>query len=146
MLRQLKPSRLQNIIHAITTHVVAPEVGTTIDDVLRPEYWAHIATKLRRGDIIIAMPDCGTFRLELTVIDTASLSANVRELHRWEWDAEADKSNAVTAAYEARWISVAADAKYGIFRLSDGVCVKRAIVDKTAAIREAANFQESRAA
>lgn len=50
-------------------HEVACEAGTPIEHLSRPQFWANIAQRLKPGDNIIAMPDCMSWRAELTVWD-----------------------------------------------------------------------------
>ncbi len=55
-----------------------PELA--VDDLLRPESWAHIAYKLRQHDEIIIVPQGAPYRAHLIVLDAGKNSARVRLL------------------------------------------------------------------
>lgn len=52
-------------------------MGTNPDDLLDESYWQHIATQLRPGDEIRAMPDNMAWELTLHVIGAGKLYAHV---------------------------------------------------------------------
>lgn len=45
-----------------------PEVGTPIEEVLKPEYWAHVAQKAKVGDIIEILPEDGAWFVQALVV------------------------------------------------------------------------------
>jgi hypothetical protein len=50
---------------------VAP-AGTPIEHVLRPDYWAHVAHKLRPMDMIDVVPDDRSYYAKLLVVDVSN--------------------------------------------------------------------------
>lgn len=59
------------------THEAVPAAGTPLEDILRPEFWANVAQKLRLGDTILALPRDGKFYAELLVWDAGQNWAQV---------------------------------------------------------------------
>lgn len=56
---------------------VAAEYGTTLDDIKKPEYWAHVAKNLKPGDEISVLADDMTFKVNLDVLDASRTGAKV---------------------------------------------------------------------
>lgn len=54
-----------------------PEFETPMDAMLDPAYWAHVSAKLRRGDIINALPDDNSYFAQFLVVDVGKLYAKV---------------------------------------------------------------------
>ena len=50
-----------------TVWYATPEPGTTIKDVLKPGFWTHVSSKLRKGDRIEVVPTDGEWFVELYV-------------------------------------------------------------------------------
>jgi len=46
-----------------------PPEGTTLADILNPDFWAHVARQFRQGDLIEVYPKDGTFYAELFVAE-----------------------------------------------------------------------------
>lgn len=73
---------VQQAEFARTVWVIKPEPGTTLEDLLQPETWAHIAKTLRPGDRIEVMPAGGEWFAELQVRSSANTEARVSLLRR----------------------------------------------------------------
>lgn len=74
-----KPAEFQRAIFAVT-----PEVGTPIEALLEPKYWAHVSMHFRPGCHIEVYPPDGSYYAELLVQDCGSLWAKVALIHRIE--------------------------------------------------------------
>jgi hypothetical protein len=75
------------------TWQVTPVRGVKLEDLLNPEYWAHIAYRFRAGDRIIAIPPDRSYFVELFVLAASKNWAKVvlmREVILIE-DSEDDK-------------------------------------------------------
>ncbi len=97
-------------------HSVRPEAGTAYEDLFNPAYFAHIAAKLRAGDIVEARPAEGSYYAELYVWAVGPGWAQVSELTKIQRpagvaDASANKGFAVDF--------VEGTSKHRIIRLSD---------------------------
>ncbi len=78
----LMPSKFREASFANRQWCCTPEAGVSIEEILKPEYWAHVSAKMITGDTIRAIPEDMAFFLELLVIDTSKQWAKVKEIHR----------------------------------------------------------------
>lgn len=77
-------ARLKEAEYERKVYVVNAEHGTTINDVLEPAYWAHVAPKLRPYTRLEVRIDSGEWMLELLVLSCDRTWAKVAVLHRYE--------------------------------------------------------------
>lgn len=71
-----------------TVYVAQPEPGTTLDEMLKPEYWAHVAKDLKLpGTRIEVMPAGGEWFAELYVRSVGKQDAKVSVLRHVVFDA-----------------------------------------------------------
>ena len=78
-----------------------PPAGTKIEEMLVPEYWAHVARKLSPYDTIEVVPEDGSFYARLFVVNSAKLWA---KMHKLEYVELAVQNKAVsTDKYEAKF-------------------------------------------
>lgn len=61
-------------------HWCEPEMGTTLEEMLHPGYWAHYAPRLRPGDLIEVYPESKAWYATLLVQWTNRTAANVAPL------------------------------------------------------------------
>lgn len=90
MVAQLQAARLTPAENARIIYQAVPEHGTTIDDMLKPEYWAHVAAKLRPTYRIEANAEDGSFFAEFIVRDAGRTWAKVVLLRQKFFDDGAD--------------------------------------------------------
>lgn len=57
-----------------------PEFGTPPEALLDSAYWAHVSSKMRRGDIVYALAEDNSYFSELLVLDVGKLFAKVCQL------------------------------------------------------------------
>lgn len=76
----LRPARFGLAEHKINHFAVNADAGTTVEDIMRPEYWANVAQHLRPagGDEIVVICDDMSFRAHLWVVNAGHTFANVR--------------------------------------------------------------------
>ena len=84
------------------TWVVNAEHGTTINDVLEPAYWAHVAQKFRPYDRVEVRVDSGEWMLELLVLGCDRSWARMHVLHRHEL-AEVEPEMPAAAKHRVEW-------------------------------------------
>lgn len=101
-------------------HEVVPEAGTPFEHLLRQEYWANIAAKLRPGDNIIAFAEDGAWRAELIVWQVGQAWARVSG----EAVARPDFGAAPKAAEELFEISYTPHKKHRVIRIADRIELK----------------------
>lgn len=66
-----------------TRLIVLPE-GATLEDVLKPIFWAHVAKQMHRRDRLEVHAYNGTWAADLLVLDCADLMAKVAVLHKYD--------------------------------------------------------------
>lgn len=60
-------SQIQAAEFARVVWRAVPDAGTPLEDILKPEYWAHVARNLHLNDIIELTPEDGAYFGELLV-------------------------------------------------------------------------------
>lgn len=103
------------------SHVNLP-AGHTLEDVLVPAYWAHLAHKLQPGGRILVDAEDNSFSAQLKVLRRTDLAAVVTVEWRSESGAAADVRLASKAdAFRVHYVN--AQAKWRITRNSDGATI-----------------------
>lgn len=118
--RKLSGPRMKEESFVRTVYVATPEHGVTVEDLEKPEFWAHVAEQFKPGDLIHVYPEDGTFWAELLVQTTSRAAAQVRVLRNYELakvEALEDESE-----YEVKWAGPTA--KFRVIRKSDGEVMK----------------------
>jgi hypothetical protein len=69
---QFKPAEFCRTVYQVT-----PEPGTAAADLLKPEFWTHVAGKLRQGDRIEAVPADGVWFAEYYVKAANKIEAHL---------------------------------------------------------------------
>lgn len=100
--RSLLPSRFQQAEHARTVWRVVAEEGTTIEDVLKPQFWAHVAHTMARFDRIEVLADDETWFLDLIIRDCGRGFAKVAILAKTEFEASVEKATSIEG-FEIAW-------------------------------------------
>lgn len=129
----LNATRLQRAEHYFSHYAVALQGADTLEDALKPEFWAHVATKLRRGDMIRLMPEDDSFYAEALVQATGTGFAKVKLIHHVPLDEDGAAEDDDAPVY-VKWSGP--HSKFRIIRRSDGHVLKEGIADKAAALRE----------
>lgn len=117
----MKPTRLLPAQHEIVTYSHSPEYGVTLDAVMQPEYWAHVAHMLRPGYCVILTAADMSWRAELMVRAASRTEALMGLVSHAEFGAAADVAPD-NPDYEIKWRGPAR--KYSVLRRSDGAVVK----------------------
>jgi hypothetical protein len=124
---KLLPALLQRADHFRTHYVAAVPEGVTADDVQQPEFWAHVATKLRRMDMIEVLAEDESYYAELLVMDAGVGFAKVKMLRFVELEA-AGESTEANSAFKIEWKGIAK--KYSVIRKSDSVTLRDGFTKK----------------
>lgn len=92
----LMPARMSHAEFVRQDWVATAEEGTTIEDVLNPNYWSNMSAQMKPYDRIEVRVDTGEWLLELLVMNTDRNWASVVVLHQHDLqpeDAAADVPN-----------------------------------------------------
>jgi len=117
----LLESRMQLAEHRNNRHSVVTPEGTPWTEVLRPEFWAHVAWKLRAGDTVDVHTDDMRYFGELYVRDVGRQRALVEELAFRSFDRIEDETTA-PPTHEVRFKGP--QKKWCALRLDDGAVLK----------------------
>lgn len=82
---------------------VVPEVGTRLEEMLVPDYWEHVAQKLRPWDHIEVRADDGSFYAHLIVQRAERLLADVRPIQYCDLAVGAPSDGDVPTGYAVDW-------------------------------------------
>ncbi len=117
---QLHPSRFALAGHKRNLYFVTPAEGTTLDEVLQPVFWSHVAARLRPTDRVEVHAEDGSWFAELAVRDAGHLHATLVPLRVFEFD-EIER-HAASADHQVQWKGP--HHRWTVVRLSDGQFVK----------------------
>jgi hypothetical protein len=120
--------------HVLDYHVFAPE-GSAIEDLQKPEVWAHIAYKLAPMTQITATEKSGKWLALLYVVSCTKLSAQTEII--WYKEINANSNPSSNDVFEVVWINF--QEKYGVKRKSDGVLVARDLATSSEAAQVMSN-------
>lgn len=78
----LRPHLLKEAEYQRKVFYIQLEADTTLDDVLRPAFWAHVARRLKPRARIEVHPADGSWFAELIVLAASHISASVAVLNK----------------------------------------------------------------
>jgi hypothetical protein len=124
---QLVDSRFKPAKFIRQIYVAQPEYGVMLTDVLKSDYWRHVASHLRPGALIEVQPEGLTYFAQLIVIDSGTNWAKVKLLSFVDLlgeakapDQEPVKSETTAGAYTIK----RAGAWFQVIRTSDREVIK----------------------
>lgn len=130
---QLAVDRCKLEEHTTTRHSVTVEQGTLIEDLDRPDFWAHVGSKFRPFDIITVRTDDGVWWAEALVLTAARAYAKVKVL-RHEKLTTGDVEQTQEFILEGHTVKWRGDhLKYSVIRIKDGAVVRDKMETFTAA-------------
>ena len=130
--RSLIASRFQNAEHARTVWRVVAEEGTTLAEVCKPIFWAHVAHTMARFDKIEILADDETWYAELMVRDCGRGFASTVVLSHIEFDANEGDKPVSAEGFEIGWKGV--KRRFVVIREADRTLVKEELPTKAAAM------------
>lgn len=86
----LNPSRFTGYEFKNKVYKVDLPKDHLIEDIIKPEYWAHVARYLQPSDEIIAVCEANTYRLHLFVVNSGSTFVKVQVIAFTELSKEFD--------------------------------------------------------
>lgn len=116
---QVMPARMELAEQWRQDWVVNAEAGTTTDDVLKPDYWSHVAPRMRPYDHVEVRAEDGTWVMNLLVTGCDRNWARVVQVGDVIKLTTADvaQSQAVSGKYKVEWKGP--HHKHAVIRLSD---------------------------
>jgi hypothetical protein len=110
-------SQLKQAEFVRTSYAATPEHGVSVDDVLVPEFWAHVAKQFKVGDRIEVKPDGADWLAEFYVLKVDVHGVHLVLLNKYELVAS-NKAPAVANDDEYE-INFGGAAKWRVIRKSD---------------------------
>lgn len=117
---QLGPSRLRTAEFVRNVHVADAAEGTKVEDLERPEFWAHVASKLQPRDRIEVWTDDNAWMAEGVVLAATRTDALVKVLGAWDLNGHqvlTDRAELATKGYEVKFRGHFE--KWGVIRKTD---------------------------
>jgi hypothetical protein len=128
---KLLQNRIKQADFIRTVWSAQPEPGTTLDEMLLPEYWANVAKTLKKGDRIDVTSADGEWLAELLVRASADNSVTVSVLQKYVFSTP--EAPVVDDAFD---IKHRGGAKWSVLRKSD----KRVMVENLETRNEAESW------
>lgn len=134
--------------------VIINDIETTLDDILKPEYWVNVGGVLQGNGmhpfpIVELIWADGSRYVEVIVLAARNLYAKVKVLHDVNLSASGDKqaeAKEVGAAmengnYDIKWVSPAT--KFAVIRKSDGERLTEGLATKQEAQQWLSNLEKA---
>lgn len=99
----ITPNRVREASFMRNIFTATPEVGVSIDDVVRSEYWSHAARLFHPSDRIEVIPEDGAFFAELLVTNVDLNRVKVVELRRVILQEQVELQDGLADDYEVKW-------------------------------------------
>lgn len=128
----LHPSRKQLAAHNRQIWDVVPESGVTIEDLKRPQFWAHVSMDYRPGDQIEVRAEDGSYFARLFVLDAGPGYAKVHVLENHALEVIEPGSETTLAGHSVVWSGP--HTKFRVMRDEDKKVLKDGFQQKTDAI------------
>ena len=136
----LNPQRMSLAEQVRQDWVVNAEFGTTVADVLDPQYWAHMASQMQAWDRIDVRLETGEWLLELLVINTGRNWAQVHLLKQHDLE---QRSETMPAAQKHKIEWKGPQHKWCVIRLADSEMIQRELASKEAAGQWLAAYEKT---
>lgn len=131
---QAQEKELQLTQHTTLDYTYTVPEGTPFEDLIKADYWAHVAQKFRPHTIIKVVPEDGSYWAELLVLSCDRLWAKVFVMRHYDLQAvDADSAAVASLAdgFEVLWKGPMK--KHVIVRKADGAILQAGIQQKTEA-------------
>lgn len=123
----LNPQRMSLAEQVRQDWVVNAEHGTTMADVLDPQYWAHMASQMQPWDRVDVRLETGEWLMELLVINTGRNWAQVHVLNQHQLEQRAETMPAAQK-HKIEWKGP--QHKWCVIRLADNEMIERGKASK----------------
>jgi len=81
---QLQGNRTREFGHWQNWHTVNAQIGTTRENILNEDYWAHVALKYNKGDMLFVRADDNSWIANYYILDCGRTWVKVFELAWWD--------------------------------------------------------------
>lgn len=126
------PQRMQTAEYVRRDWVCTAEEATTVNDILDPSYWCHVAGQLTAYDRIEVRIDTGEFLLELLVKQCGRNWAQVALLHHHDLVGKVQTGAAAGDEFDVLWKGPLL--KWCVIRKSDKQALEQKMASKEAGL------------
>lgn len=98
--QKLPGHKINTAEYARTAWRAEPASGVEFEEVLKPEYWTHVAKRMKRGDVIEVFAEDGSYYAELLVVNCGDQWASVKTKGHMSLKA---KTAVKRPDYETKW-------------------------------------------
>jgi hypothetical protein len=141
MATSLAPNRLQPMGHYRAIYDVVLPTEVTVDEAMKPEFWANVGAKLRQHDVICLFPEDGSKFVEVIVLNAGRGFAKVAPIR--EVNLSTDDPIDEDGAIYVKWQGP--HNKHAVIRRSDGEPLKNGFQTKAEAQRWASDYLAAQA-
>lgn len=117
---KLHPGRLSTLESVERQWHAELPAGTTPEDIMKPEYWAHLARTIRPMDTIKVFCEDGSWEGLYRVMFVSTAEIRISEC--WSKSHETIDMKAESESHEIKWISPTK--KFGVIRKDDGSVIQ----------------------
>ena len=116
--RQLEAVRFKGAEYVRSIHHASPFDNTNPEDLLVPDYWAHVADRMKQYDRVEALANDGTWWAEYMVVACGRAYAQLVLLHKFNLDPVIPgRDNSALRAYEVKHRGP--HSQWSVIRLND---------------------------
>jgi hypothetical protein len=115
---KLRETQIARIEQRRTTYDALIPSGIAYEEILKPEFWTHVAQKLAPGDFIFAEAEDGTFIAELYVRNRGHNWATIFPLRHHNFDELSSVGDEAVPGFEIKWRGRVQ--KHAVIRTADG--------------------------
>jgi hypothetical protein len=116
----ISPTNVREATYDTTLWRAIINAGTPFEDLLKPEFWALVSSKMRPTDIIQCVAEDNAYFVELLVLDCSSKWAKVKLLRKVDISAEEAAPIQTATDYE---LVFRGPRRWSVKRQSDGQIV-----------------------
>lgn len=119
LVRAMETSRFKECEYERTIYVATAFEETAVEDMLKPAYWVHVASKLKPWDRIEARANDGTWWAEFMVLESGRNFARVTLLRQHNLTTSDVAQSQVAAMVEYKVVHRGPHCKWSVVRQSD---------------------------
>lgn len=137
--RMLQPQDMGLAEERRQDFIVEAEPGTTVEEVLRPEYWSHVSTRMQQFDTVEVRPPTGEWLVKLRVLNTGRNWAQMFLEHKY--DLEQRSEAPVAKLHTVEWKGP--QRKHAVIRIADSQLIQDGFSSKAEAEVWLANHERT---
>jgi hypothetical protein len=137
---QLQSNRTREFGHWQNWHTVNAQVGTTRENILKEDYWAHVAQKYSKGDMLFVRADDNAWVAQYYITDCARTWVKVFELNWWDLKT-VEMPLGLREDFVYHWFGN--QDQCGVVRKSDGAAMIKGLKSKEQALEWIVNHNKT---